>query len=211
MKRWGHNSSVGKWETTKYISMYRWMLHLYWFSILPGSTTYVLTRTEYRHITSPCLRRWVTWTRWMGMHNGVYWIVSSFLSRLCFLPSYLSVQISRSGSLMCAHKHGGISPPFSFPSIPSLCLDSNSTTSLCLCCIYSYAPLNDLLIYLFTLAGRGREPCRRSVFSILAGTAGRRAASPKGDIFLSILPFPSSWCIMISYFQFASMPLQVRL
>lgn len=57
----------------------------------------------------------------MDMHNSFYWIVSHFLSRICFPLSFFlkSVQISRTCSLMCSCKHCGI---FFLPSILSFLL-----------------------------------------------------------------------------------------
>jgi len=52
-------------------------------------------------------------------------------------------------------------------------------------------------IYAFILSGKGQDRCRRNVFTILAGTARKRAASPTGDTFLLLLLFPSSCCIMV--------------
>lgn len=137
------------------------MLHLYSFSRPAEFPTDVFTHAGHWHITTPHLCKCVTWTHWMGAHNGVHWIVSSFLSRLCFLTSYPSLQISGRVSLMCVHKHGGISPPFSFPSIPSLCLEWQFNN-------YSLFVTN-LFIYLFVCFGLGGwDPHRRSVFGILA-------------------------------------------
>lgn len=161
MKRWVHDFSLAKLETLKQTVMYRSVLHLYSFSTLAESPRHVFTCTGHWHIITPCLCKCVTWTHWMGAHNGDYWIVLSFLSRLCFLPSYPSVQISGKVSLMCAHKHGGISPPFFFPSIPSLCLEWQ----------FNNYPLSvtNLFIYLFICFGLGGwDPPRRSVFGILA-------------------------------------------
>lgn len=161
MKRRVHDLSLAKLETLKQIFVYRSMSHLCSFSMLAESPRHVFTRTRHWHMTTPCLCKCVTRTRWMDAHNGIYGIVSSFLSGLCFLPSYPSVQISRRVSLMCAHKQGGISPPFSFPSIPSLCLEWQ----------FNNYPLSvtNLFIYLFVCFGLGGwDSRRRSVFAILA-------------------------------------------
>lgn len=130
-----------------------------------------------------------TWTHWMAAHNGIHWIVSSFLSRLCFLPCYPSLQISGRVSLICAHKHGGISPPFSFPSIPSLCLEWQ----------FNNYPLSvaNLFIYLFVCFGLGGWDLYRSVFGILAV----EERNPMEDIFQSLLLLPSSWSIRIQLFS----------
>lgn len=107
--------------------------------------------------------------------------------------------------------------PLPYPSLqfPLCAWNSNSTTSLCLYCIYSYAPFIGGSIYLFICllisAGRGWEPHRKRGFGILAGTAQKTAAPPMRDIFLSLLLFPTSWSSQHSYFQFANMSLQVRL
>lgn len=161
MKKQVRDFSLAKLETLKQILMYRWMLPLYSFSTLAEFLRHIFTHTGHWDITTPCLCKCVTWTCWMGAHNGVYWIVSSFLSRLCFLPSYPSLQISGRFSLMCAHKHRGISPPFFFPSIPCLCLEWQ----------FNNYPLSvtNLFIYLFVCFGLGGwDPHRRSVFGILA-------------------------------------------
>lgn len=159
MKRWD-DFSLAKPEPLKQIFMYRSVLPLCSFSTLAESPKHVFTHMRPQHTTTPRLCKCVTWTHWMGAHNGIYWIVSSFLARLCFLPPYPSLQISGRFSLMCAHKHGGISPPFSFPSIPSLCLEWQ----------FNNYPLSvtNLFIYLFVCFGLGGWDPHRTVFGILA-------------------------------------------
>lgn len=106
-------------------------------------------------------------------------------------PSLLSKSSdSRRFSLMCAHEHGGISPPFSFPSIPSLCLEWQ----------FNNYPLSvtNLFIYLFVCFGLGGwDPHRRSVFGILT----EKESNPSmKDIFQSLLLLPNCWSIRMQLF-----------
>lgn len=182
------------------------MLYLYWFSVLPGSTIHVFTCTEYQHLTSPCLCKRVTWTYWMDIHNGFYWIVSGFLSRLCLPPSVWVFRFLEVVLWCMLINTGGFPLPSLSLQFPLCVWNSNSTTNLCLCCIYSYAPLKGLL-YLFIWAGRGWHACQRSDFGesflefLQALLREEQLLQHRDFFFLSFLPFPTSWCITIQLFS----------
>lgn len=103
------------------------------------------------------------------------------------------------------------SPSLQFP----LCAwNSNSITSLCPCCIYSYTPLKDeliyLFIYLFRLGGDEIHAGEAFLTSLQAPLGGEQPLQ-RGIFFCHFYCFPAADASWYSNLQLASMPLQVRL
>lgn len=180
------------------------MLHLCWFNLLPRSTMDVFTHTEYQHVTSPRLCKRVTLTYWMGIHNGFYWIVSGFLSRLCLYSSIWAFRFLEVVLWCVLINTEGFPLPSSLQF--SLCAwNSNSTTSFCLCCIYSFAPLKGQA-YLFSM-GRAEMHSVEAFLENLFWYSCRQhwkesSSSNMKMLYLSLLLFLTSWCITIQPFSF---------
>lgn len=188
------------------------MLHLCWFNLLPRSTMHVFTHTKYQHVTSPCLCKRVTLTYWMGIHNGFYWIVSGFLSGLCLPPSIWVFRFLEVVLWCLLINTEGFPLPSSLQF--SLCAwNSNSTTSLCLCCIYSYAPLKRLA-YLFRM-GRAEmhagEAFLENLFWYSCRHHWQETPPVQRCLICQFYCFPQADALWYSHFHFVIMPLQVRL